>query len=123
MTENNMMRMEHPPYSPDLAPCDYYLFGHLKDHFVDAVFEDEADTVRQISAWLLYLSKRQDRSIPGMDEKASALHRCGWRLCFHIGPRPSGCSFRGKGWSRPEKRIKEEGAVFLPESMVKSSNV
>ena len=58
MTDNNMIRMEHPPYSPDLAPCDYYLFGHLKDHFADAVFEDEADAVRQISAWLRSISQR-----------------------------------------------------------------
>jgi hypothetical protein len=20
----------HPPYSPDIAPCDFWLFGHLK---------------------------------------------------------------------------------------------
>ena len=53
-----MIRMEHPAYSPDLAPCDYYLFGHLKDHFADAVFEDEADAVRQISAWLRSISQR-----------------------------------------------------------------
>ena len=70
----------------------------------------------------LYLSKRQDPIIPGMDEKASALHRCGWRLRFHIGPRPSGCSFRGERCNRPEKRVEEEGAVFLPENRVKSSD-
>ena len=23
--------MPHPPYSPDLAPCDFYLFGLIKD--------------------------------------------------------------------------------------------
>ena len=28
----------HPPYSPDLAPCDFYLFGHLKDAISCRVF-------------------------------------------------------------------------------------
>jgi len=23
--------LEHPLYSPDLSPCDYYLFGPLKE--------------------------------------------------------------------------------------------
>jgi len=32
--------MGHPPYSPDLAPCDFYLFPKVKNimrgvHFVD----------------------------------------------------------------------------------------
>jgi hypothetical protein len=30
--------MEHPPYSPDLAPSDCYLFHKLKNNFV---FSDE----------------------------------------------------------------------------------
>ena len=74
MTDNNMIRMEHPAYSPDLAPCDYYLFGHLKDHFADAVFEDEADAVRQISAWLRSISQR-DR-IAAFQEWMRRLQRC-----------------------------------------------
>jgi hypothetical protein len=33
--------MDHPPYSPDLAPCDFYLFPKVQnikrgEHFVDA---------------------------------------------------------------------------------------
>jgi len=23
--------LEHPPYSPDLSPCDYHMFGPLKE--------------------------------------------------------------------------------------------
>ena len=33
--------LEHPPYSPDLAPCDFYLFPKLKDMLRDCRFEDE----------------------------------------------------------------------------------
>jgi histone-lysine N-methyltransferase SETMAR len=28
-------RAEHPPYSPDLSPCDFWLFGFLKDKLKD----------------------------------------------------------------------------------------
>ena len=30
MTENNMTVVPHPPYSPDLAPSDFFLFPKLK---------------------------------------------------------------------------------------------
>jgi hypothetical protein len=30
--KNGWELLSHPPYSPDLAPSDYLLFGTLKDH-------------------------------------------------------------------------------------------
>jgi hypothetical protein len=30
----------HPPYSPDLAPSDFYLFGYVKRCFTGLSFED-----------------------------------------------------------------------------------
>jgi hypothetical protein len=30
MEENRMIRASHPPYSLDLAPSDFYLFGYVK---------------------------------------------------------------------------------------------
>jgi hypothetical protein len=30
MERNAMERAPHPPYSPDLATSDFYLFGHVK---------------------------------------------------------------------------------------------
>lgn len=29
MTKNHILSINHSPYSPDLAPCDFYLFGKL----------------------------------------------------------------------------------------------
>jgi hypothetical protein len=39
--KNNMITMDHPSYSPDLAPCDSFLFPKVKmimrgEHFGDA---------------------------------------------------------------------------------------
>ncbi|KAG5308114.1 SETMR methyltransferase, partial [Acromyrmex insinuator] len=30
LTKNNTLMMSQPPYSPDLAPCDFFLFPKLK---------------------------------------------------------------------------------------------
>jgi hypothetical protein len=29
----------HPPYSPDLAPCDFYLFGYVKQRLAGFSFD------------------------------------------------------------------------------------
>jgi len=30
LQDHNITILQHPPYSPDLAPCDFWLFGFLK---------------------------------------------------------------------------------------------
>jgi len=32
LTQNNITTLPHPPYCPDLAPCDLFLFPKLKTH-------------------------------------------------------------------------------------------
>ena len=34
-------QLNHPPYSPDLAPSDYYLFRNLKSHLHGTRFRDD----------------------------------------------------------------------------------
>jgi histone-lysine N-methyltransferase SETMAR len=34
-------RLSHPPYSQDLAPCDFWLFGALKRKLEGFTFEDQ----------------------------------------------------------------------------------
>jgi len=31
LAKNSITKMDHPPYSPDLAPCDFWLFPKLKN--------------------------------------------------------------------------------------------
>jgi histone-lysine N-methyltransferase SETMAR len=38
--ENRMKSVLHPPSSPDLAPSDFYLFGHVKRCLAGLSFED-----------------------------------------------------------------------------------
>ena len=35
--------VNHPPFSPDLAPSDYFLFGNLKQHLRGTRFRDDSE--------------------------------------------------------------------------------
>lgn len=41
----------HPPYSPDLAPSDFYLFGRLKAHLRGKTFDSEKDLISCVKRW------------------------------------------------------------------------
>ena len=45
LAKNNIPVMEHPPYSPDLAPCDFFLIPKIKSALKGTRFES-ADAVK-----------------------------------------------------------------------------
>jgi hypothetical protein len=49
-------RMEHPPYSPDPAPCDSFLFGAMKRNSSGQHFESVEGTLLALEAFLGGLS-------------------------------------------------------------------
>ena len=44
-------QLNHPPYSPDLAPSDYYLFRNLKSHLRGTRFQDDDELKAATEAW------------------------------------------------------------------------
>jgi len=44
--------LDHPPYSPDLAPLDYHLFPGLKKQFNGRHFSSDAEVIAAAEAWL-----------------------------------------------------------------------
>ncbi|KDR17168.1 hypothetical protein L798_08429, partial [Zootermopsis nevadensis] len=50
--------LPHPPYSPDLAPSDFHLFGPLKDAIRGTRFEDDESVIQAVRTWL----RAQDKS-------------------------------------------------------------
>jgi len=44
--------LNHPPYSPDLAPLDYHLFPGLKKHLKDRQFSSDAEVTAVSETWL-----------------------------------------------------------------------
>ena len=48
LAANDVKLVTHPPYSPDLAPCDWFLFPSVKSHMTGEQFQN-AEDVRAFS--------------------------------------------------------------------------
>jgi histone-lysine N-methyltransferase SETMAR len=52
LAEYEFVQFVHPPYSPDLAPCDFFLFGYLREQWMQSAHstpgEPEQAIVRTI---------------------------------------------------------------------------
>jgi hypothetical protein len=48
MAAAELERMEHPPYSPDLAPCDFFLFGYVKAKSMGKQYETPEHLVSEV---------------------------------------------------------------------------
>ena len=44
--------LDHPPYSPDLAPSDYHLFSGLKKQLKGRYFSSDAEVIAAAEIWL-----------------------------------------------------------------------
>ena len=44
--------LKHPPYSPDLAPSDFHLFGPVKEHFQGQKLADDNEVMEAVQSWL-----------------------------------------------------------------------
>ena len=44
--------LDHPPYSPDLAPSDYHLFPGLKKELKGRHFSSDAEVIAAAETWL-----------------------------------------------------------------------
>ena len=44
--------LTHPPYSPDLAPSDFHLFGPLKESMKGIHFQTDEEVKAAVSNWL-----------------------------------------------------------------------
>jgi hypothetical protein len=49
MQQNAMRRAPHPPYSPDLAPSDFYLFDYIKHLLLGCEFTDRDSLLQGVS--------------------------------------------------------------------------
>jgi len=44
--------LDHPPYSPDLAPSDYHLFSGLKKQLKGRHFSSDTEVIAAAETWL-----------------------------------------------------------------------
>ena len=50
--------LHHSPYSPDLSPCDYFLFPKLKLPLKGRLFEDVQDTQAAVTSSLRAITQK-----------------------------------------------------------------
>jgi len=81
-----MAVIPHPPYSPDLAPCDFFLFSKMKLKLKGRQF----DTIEKIQA---ESQRVLDTLIEKDFQEASQKLRRRWDRCLHVG----GNYFEGDG--------------------------
>jgi histone-lysine N-methyltransferase SETMAR len=53
MEESGFIHLPKPPYSPDLAPCDFFLFGYLKFQLEGKTFFDEDSVIEEVRRILM----------------------------------------------------------------------
>jgi hypothetical protein len=69
--------LEHPPYFPDLAPCDFYPFPKLKFFLAGQSFSSNQEAIATLDVYFADLTKNQFR------EGVMALeHR--WNKCVTL---------------------------------------
>ena len=84
--EHDMELLNHPPYSPDLAPCNYFLFPALKAKLRGRRFENVDNLQNAVKQELRKMSREKIRdSVLGMVD-------C-WRKCISV----RGQYFEGQG--------------------------
>lgn len=68
----------HPPYSPDLAPSDFHLFGPLKKHLSGTHFETDEGVKAAVRIWLRGCSKEfYAQAFTSLVER--------WEKCVRVG--------------------------------------
>jgi histone-lysine N-methyltransferase SETMAR len=53
MVVTELERMEHPPYSPDLASCNFFLFGYVKGKLVGKQYETPEHLVSEVEILMM----------------------------------------------------------------------
>lgn len=51
--------LPHPPYSPDLAPCDFFLFPKIKKELKNKKFESVENLAHAVQAITLGIEKEE----------------------------------------------------------------
>jgi len=74
LSELNFTRLDHPPYSPDLAPSDFWLFGQLKGKLSGYSFRTEDELQAAVRNELSRVSRQKLRAV--FKEWIHRLERC-----------------------------------------------
>jgi histone-lysine N-methyltransferase SETMAR len=74
MRRNRIKRVPHPPFSPDLAPPDFHLFGKVKTALQGMIFEDENELLAGMTDVLMGIPREELEAV--FDEWLLRLDAC-----------------------------------------------
>jgi len=57
LAQRKVTVLNHPPYSPDLAPADYFLFQKVKSHLKGRLFDSISDIQKAVTSTLNTIAK------------------------------------------------------------------
>jgi len=57
LAQRKLTVLDHPPYSPDLAPADYFLFPKVKSHLKGRLFDSISDIQKAVTITLNAIAK------------------------------------------------------------------
>jgi len=57
LAQRKVTVLDHPPYSPDLAPADYFLFPKVKSHLKGCLFDSISDIQKAVTSTLNTIAK------------------------------------------------------------------
>jgi histone-lysine N-methyltransferase SETMAR len=74
LAEKSITVLEHPPYSPDLAPCDFFLFPKVKSELKGTRFESVTEVKKKTTELLRQL--KEDDLQHCFDQWKTRMQRC-----------------------------------------------
>jgi len=66
--------LDHPPYSPDLAPSDFHLFLYLKKHLAGKKFDNDNEMQEEVMTW--FKAQAADFYDSGIHQLVPRLKKC-----------------------------------------------
>jgi hypothetical protein len=76
--------LEHPPYSSDLGPSDFHLFGTLENHFVGRCFADDKEVETEVRKWLTTVNRLLCWGFRRTGKAMRQVYQCWLRICREI---------------------------------------
>jgi len=74
LAKRKVILLDHPPYSPDLAPADYFLFRKVKSHLKGRLFDSISDVQKAVTITLNTTAK--DDFYKGIQKLYDHANRC-----------------------------------------------
>lgn len=72
--KNNIVLLPHPPYSPDLAPCDFFLFPRIKMNLKEKYFVDVNEVEQKTLEVLTNI--KEDEFLRCFEQWKTKLEKC-----------------------------------------------